>query len=88
MPPVRRPSIINPSYGSADRERSGFLLNGLITEEPLGQDSPMTNFRRQILVKTLMLFDLAILAFSYLVLAVGIWHLTNSILRLLPLHAG
>ena len=37
----------------------------------------MTNFRRQILIKTLMLFDLAILAFSYLVAAVGIWHLTE-----------
>ena len=37
----------------------------------------MTNFRRQILIKTLMLFDLAILAFSYVVAAVGVWHLTE-----------
>ena len=37
----------------------------------------MTNFRRQILIKTLMLFDLGILAFSYVVAAVRIWHLTE-----------
>jgi exopolysaccharide biosynthesis polyprenyl glycosylphosphotransferase len=37
----------------------------------------MTNFRREILIKTLMLFDLAILAFSYVVAAVGIWRLTE-----------
>jgi exopolysaccharide biosynthesis polyprenyl glycosylphosphotransferase len=36
----------------------------------------MTNFRRQILVNVLMLFDLGILALSYLVAAVRIWHLT------------
>ncbi len=36
----------------------------------------MTNFRRQILVKTFMLSDLGIIAFSYVVAAVRIWHLT------------
>jgi exopolysaccharide biosynthesis polyprenyl glycosylphosphotransferase len=36
----------------------------------------VTNFRRQILIKIFMLFDLGILAFSYVVAAVGIWHLT------------
>ena len=36
----------------------------------------MTTFRRQILIKTFMLFDLGILAFSYVVVAVRIWHLT------------
>jgi exopolysaccharide biosynthesis polyprenyl glycosylphosphotransferase len=36
----------------------------------------MTNFRRQILVNVLMLFDLGILALSYLVAAVRVWHLT------------
>ena len=37
----------------------------------------MTNFRRQILMKTFVLFDLGILAFSYVVAAVGSWHLTE-----------
>jgi exopolysaccharide biosynthesis polyprenyl glycosylphosphotransferase len=36
----------------------------------------MTNFRRQILIKAFMLFDLGILAVSYMVAAVRIWHLT------------
>ena len=36
----------------------------------------MTNFRRKILVNVFMLFDLAILALSYLVAAVRVWHLT------------
>jgi exopolysaccharide biosynthesis polyprenyl glycosylphosphotransferase len=36
----------------------------------------MTNFRRQILNKALMLFDLGILAVSCVVAAVRIWHLT------------
>ena len=36
----------------------------------------MTNFRRQILNKAFMLFDLGILAVSYVVAAVRIWHLT------------
>ena len=37
----------------------------------------MTNFRRQALMKTFMLFDLGILAFSYGAAAAGIWHLTE-----------
>src|ERR1700692_511856 len=37
----------------------------------------MTTFRRQILMKALMLFDLGILAFSYVVAAIRIWHLTE-----------
>jgi exopolysaccharide biosynthesis polyprenyl glycosylphosphotransferase len=36
----------------------------------------VTNLRRQILIKTFMLFDLGTLAFSFVVAAVGIWHLT------------
>ena len=36
----------------------------------------MTNFRRKTLVNVLMLFDLGILALSYLVAAVRVWHLT------------
>ena len=36
----------------------------------------MTDFRRQILNKAFMLFDLGILAVSYMVAAVRIWHLT------------
>lgn len=36
----------------------------------------MTNFRRQILNKAFTLFDLGILAVSYVVAAVRIWHLT------------
>jgi len=36
----------------------------------------VTNFRRQILIKTFMLSDLGIIAFSYVVAAVRIWHLT------------
>jgi len=36
----------------------------------------MTNFRRQVLVQTFMLSDLGILAFSYVIAAVRIWHLT------------
>ena len=36
----------------------------------------MTNFRRQILIKTFMLFDLGILAFSFVLAAVQVWHLT------------
>ena len=36
----------------------------------------MTNFRRQILVNVLMLFDLSILALSYLIAAARVWHLT------------
>jgi exopolysaccharide biosynthesis polyprenyl glycosylphosphotransferase len=36
----------------------------------------MTTFRRKILTDTFMLFDLGILAFSYVVSAVLIWHLT------------
>jgi exopolysaccharide biosynthesis polyprenyl glycosylphosphotransferase len=37
----------------------------------------MTNFRRQVLVQTFMLSDLGILAFSYVIAAVRIWHLTE-----------
>ncbi len=37
----------------------------------------MTNFRRRILIKTFMLFDLGILAFSYVLAAVGSWHLSE-----------
>jgi exopolysaccharide biosynthesis polyprenyl glycosylphosphotransferase len=37
----------------------------------------MTNLRRQILTKTFMLFDLGVLAFSYVVSAVQTWHLTQ-----------
>ena len=37
----------------------------------------MTNFRRQILVKMFMLLDPSLLAFSYLVAATRIWHLTG-----------
>lgn len=36
----------------------------------------MTNFRRQILLKTFMVFDPGILAFSYVLAAARIWHLT------------
>ena len=36
----------------------------------------MTTFRRQILIKAFMLFDLGILVVSYVVAAVQIWHLT------------
>jgi exopolysaccharide biosynthesis polyprenyl glycosylphosphotransferase len=38
----------------------------------------MTNFRRQILVKTFMLSDLGILAAAYLVAAIQVWHLTGA----------
>jgi len=41
-----------------------------------GPDYLVTNFRRQILIKTFMLVDLWILAVSYVVTAVQIWHLT------------
>ena len=37
---------------------------------------PVTNVRRQVLIKTFMLFDLGILALSFVVAAVRIWHLT------------
>ena len=37
----------------------------------------MTTFRRQILNKAFMLVDLGILAFSYVIVAVRIWHLTE-----------
>lgn len=37
----------------------------------------MTSFRRQILIKAFILFDLGILAFCYAVAAVQIWHLTG-----------
>jgi exopolysaccharide biosynthesis polyprenyl glycosylphosphotransferase len=37
----------------------------------------MTIFRRRILDKAFMLFDLGILAVSYVIAAVGIWHLTE-----------
>jgi FlaA1/EpsC-like NDP-sugar epimerase len=37
----------------------------------------VTNFRRQILIKEFILFDSGILALSYLVTAVRIWHLTE-----------
>ena len=48
----------------------------------------MTNFRRQILMKAFMLFDPAILALSYVVAAVRIWHLTESVPSLRLFHAG
>ncbi len=38
----------------------------------------MTNFRRQFLVKTLMLVDLGILALSFVLAAIQVWHLTAS----------
>ena len=40
--------------------------------------SPMTNSRRQTLLKMFMLVDLGILAFSFLAAAVPVWHLTAS----------
>jgi exopolysaccharide biosynthesis polyprenyl glycosylphosphotransferase len=42
----------------------------------LGHHCSMANFRRQILNKTFMLLDLGILAVSFMVAAVRIWHLT------------
>jgi exopolysaccharide biosynthesis polyprenyl glycosylphosphotransferase len=38
---------------------------------------PVTNFRRRFLMKTFVLSDLGILASSYVLAAVGIWHLTE-----------
>src|ERR1700680_1502844 len=35
----------------------------------------MTNFRRQILVKAFMLFDPGMLSLSFMVAAIGVWHL-------------
>jgi exopolysaccharide biosynthesis polyprenyl glycosylphosphotransferase len=38
----------------------------------------MTSFRRQVLMKAFMLFDLAVLAFSYAFVAVRLWNFTAS----------
>jgi exopolysaccharide biosynthesis polyprenyl glycosylphosphotransferase len=37
----------------------------------------MTHFRRQLLIKAFMLFDLGVLVASYVVASVGVWHLTE-----------
>jgi exopolysaccharide biosynthesis polyprenyl glycosylphosphotransferase len=37
----------------------------------------MTNFRRQILIRAFMLFDLGILAFSFLMASIRVWHLNE-----------
>ena len=47
-----------------------------LLDKLLGCDSSMTTFRRQILIKAFMLFDLGILVVCYVVAAVRIWHLT------------
>jgi len=47
-----------------------------LLDKLFGHDSPVTTFRRQILIKAFMLFDLGIFVVSYVVSAVRIWHLT------------
>ena len=53
------------------------IVRVLLFDKLVRRVLPMTNFRRTLLMNGLMLFDLGILAFSYAVAAVRIWHLTE-----------
>jgi exopolysaccharide biosynthesis polyprenyl glycosylphosphotransferase len=56
---------------------SGLYIFPLLLDTLPGSRFHMTTFRRQILNKAFMLFDLAILAAAFAIVAAQIWHLTE-----------
>jgi exopolysaccharide biosynthesis polyprenyl glycosylphosphotransferase len=70
--PIERRRFPDPSscINISNDPFSASLLDKLLNDY-----FPMTNFRRKLLIKAFMLFDVGILAVSYVVAAVRTWHL-------------